>query len=224
MSDNENQNVEEVVQPETEAVQASPESPKEPQKGSAEYNFREARKAIEERNRRIQELEYQLQNQQQSQVSHDESDELEDVGADDYLTRRQAEQLALRKAQELIAAQEKNTLEDRTRGKFKDYDDVVTDENVRELIEDDRDLADSISNSPNPYATAYKMIKKSSFYQDKGKKPSREEEKIVKNSQKPVSANAIQSRPLAQANNYAFGSEDERRALYREMTEFASRR
>ena len=43
--------------------------------------------------------------------------------------------------------------------KFKDYDEVVTEDNVKRLIEDDADLADSIRRSSNPYANTYRSIK-----------------------------------------------------------------
>ena len=223
MSEEVKPDVEEVVQPtETEASHKESEKPKEPEKGSAEYNFREARKIMSEQNRRIQELEEHLRSK--DVVSAPQKDELEGVSDDEFLTRKQAEAIALRKAQELLQEQEYSTLEDRTRLKFKDYDDIVTEDNVKQLIEDDRDLADSIKASPNPYVTAYKLIKKSAFYHEKGKKPSRDEEKLVKNAQKPVSSNAVQTRPLQNANSFAFSSKEEKDALYKEMMQYASRR
>lgn len=223
MSEDVKPDVEEVVQPtETEAVVKESEQPKEPEKGSTEYNFREARKIMSEQNRRIHELEEHLRSSAAN--SAQPKDELEGVSDDEFLTRKQAEAIALRKAQELLQEQEYSTLEDRMRLKFKDYDDIVTEEHVKELIEDDRDLADSIKSSPNPYATAYKLIKKSAFYQDKGKKPNKDAEKLVKNAQKPVSSNAVQSRPLSNANAFAFSSKEEKDALYREMMQAASRR
>ena len=219
MSEEVNQNVGEVVQPtETEQVQEVAEKHLE---SSQEYNWKAARQQLSEAQRRIQELEYRLQSQQAPVA--EERDELEGISKDDYLTRGQAEALALRKAQELLQQQEQATAEDRVRLKFKDYDDVVTDDNLKELIENDEDVWNSLKASPNPYAAAYKLIKKSAFYSEKSKKRNPDAEKIVKNAQKPVSSNAVQARPLASANAYAT-NQAERKALYEEMMGYASRR
>jgi hypothetical protein len=51
-----------------------------------------------------------------------------------------------------------------------------------------------------------------------------EAEKIIKNAQKPVSSNAVQTRPLASANSYAALGAEERKSLYEEMMNSASRR
>jgi hypothetical protein len=224
MSEVENNNVEVVVEPsESETAQSDSSQQKEPQKGSAEYNFREARKIMQEQNRRIQELEERARYQHQAPVA-EPPDELEGLGQDEVLTRRQAEAIALRKTQEILAEREYATAEDRARLKFRDYDDVVTEENVKELIEDDPDVAEAIRNSPNPHVTAYKLIRKTNAGLEKVKKKSVEAEKVVKNAQKPVSSNAVQARPLANANSYAFSGEDERQAMYREMMDAARRR
>lgn len=224
-----NSNVEqEVVAPEEESsseVKIQSQS-QEPEYGSKEYNMREMRKLIERQDREIQDLKELAYQRMQPQAKEDEDDDLDGVDKDALLTRGQAERLAFRKAQELIQQQEVANLEDKTRLKFRDYDDVVTEENVKNLIDDDRDLADSIKNSPNPYATAYKFIKKASFYQESTKKkpPKEEAEKIIKNAQKPVSANAVQSRPLSQANAYMNLNEQEKVDVYREMMHYAGRR
>lgn len=222
MSEDENDNVEAVVEPsETETTQEDSVQQKEPQKGSKDYNFAEARRIMQEQNRRIAELEERARYYQQPVA--EQKDELEGLGQDEVLTRRQAEAIALRKAQEMLAERDHATAEDRARLKFRDYDDVVTDQNVRELIEDDPDLADAIRNATNPHMTAYKLIKKTKPAEKMVKK-SMEAEKIIKNAQKPVSSNAVQTRPLASANSYAALGAEERQALYREMMESSSRR
>jgi hypothetical protein len=132
----------------------------------------------------------------------------------------------MRTVHEVLAEKEQSQVEDKMRLKFRDYDDVVTNENIKDLIEDDRDFADALASSANPALAAYKAIKKAAFYQNKKteKKPSIEAEKIVKNAAKPVSTNAVQNRPLATAESFSRASDSERAALYREMQEFASRR
>ena len=231
MSEEENSNVEqEVVQPsETEQVQETQET-RSPQKGSAEYNFREMRLAMEEQKRIIQDLQYQAQ-QRNAPQQQQEVDYLPGVNDDEIVTKaqlkafnRKVEEDNRRRDEEMRMQQELSFAEDRVRMRHKDYDDVMTDENIQNLIEDDNVLAETIRNSPNAYEAAYKMIKKSAFYQEKGRKPSVDAQKIVKNAQKPVSSNAVQQRPLAQANSYAFANDNERESLYREMQESAKRR
>ena len=200
----ENTDVEVVVEPSSPEIKSEgqqTQESKEPAYGSTEYNFREMRKVVEEQQKRIKELEakaYQPVNEP------DEKDE-ETLDEDDFLTVKQAKRLALKETQELIRQQEINTLEDRTRLKFKDYDDVVTEENVTKLIDNDADLSDSIRRASNPYATAYKLIKKTEFHRTEKEVKNRKQqdvEKIQANATKPGSINAV-SKPLAQANNYA---------------------
>lgn len=212
--------VEEVVAPES--AESKQEVSQEPHKGSQEYNFREMRRLLEEQQRRIKELESIRLPEQKA--SKDDEDNLAD---DDFVTVKQAKKMALREAQELIQQQEAYTLEDRTRLKYRDYDDVVTENNVKQLIEDDQDLAYTIQNSPNPYVSAYKLIKKSAFYkghENMAKKQAQEAERITKNTQKPASASSINSKPLSEANTYASYSDEQLKTALREMEEYARRR
>jgi len=199
---------------------------KEPSRGSPEYNFREMRRLLEEQQRKIRELE-EVRYQQPPPQHHEEVDELAGLRRDDFLTVAQAEKLALKKAEELLYQREIATQEDQTRLKHRDYDSVVNEENIKQLIEDDRDLAESLRAAPNPYATAYKLIKKSSFYAQKeqmNKKRSVEVENLEKNATKPASSNAVQSRPIAEANSFGVMTKAQREELAREMYMSAKRR
>jgi len=209
----ENEDVEVVVEPsEPEITSEQPEQedvPQEPAYGSPEYNFRELRKVAEEQQRELRELRAQVQRPVQQEEPEDDED--------DFLTKKQVKAL--------LQQQEQASLEDKMRIRHRDYDDVVTDENIKRLIENDDDLADSIRRASNPYAVAYKFIKKSAFYSDGQKLNSKKQsdvEKIQKNSQKPASANAA-TKPLQSANSYASMSQGEMDALYKEMMECASR-
>lgn len=227
MSDEENKSVEaEVAQPSETAEVQEVSAPKEPQKGSAEYNFRELRQKMEELQRHNQQLESRLQYQAPPVNQPEPVDELANLRDDDWMTAKQAKALAMRTYQELAAQQEQLQIEDKMRIRFRDYDEVVTSENIKELVDDDRDFADVLASSANPALAAYKAIKKAAFYQNKKteKRVSPEAEKIVKNAAKPVSANTVQQRPLAGADSFARSSDTERAALYKEMQEFASRR
>lgn len=207
----ENEDVEVVVEPSEPEVTSEQseqeEVSKEPAYGSQEYNFRELRRIAEEQQRELRELRAQVQRPVQQEEPDDDED--------DFLTKKQV--------REMLQQQEQASLEDKMRIRFKDYDDVVTDENIKKLIENDDDLADSIRRASNPYATAYKLVRKSAFYSDEQKLKSKKHsdvEKIHKNSQKPASANAA-TKPLQNANSYANMSKAEMDALYKEMIECA---
>ena len=229
MSDSQTQDVGDLVNPvEAETTQpiaqSTEEVSKEPSRGSQEYNFREMRKLIEEQSRKIRDLEdtrYQSSPHQQEEV-----DDLATLRKDDFLTVAQAEKLALRKAEELLHQREIATQEDQVRLRNSDYDQVVNEDNIKQLIEDDRDLVDTLKSAPNPYAAAYKLIKKSNFYnqrEEMQKKKSMEAEKLLKNANKPQSSNAIQSKPLSEANSFIM-NEAMRKEVAKEMYESAKRR
>ena len=78
----------------------------------------------------------------------------------------------------------------------------------------------TIENDPNPFETAYVLIKQSRFYKEKmGNKQN--EERIASNSQKPVSSNTIGKQgPLAQANAFATQSKED---LWAEMQSCSKR-
>lgn len=217
----ENNDVEEdVVDPsnqDQESQEQSEQAVSEPQQGSQEYNFREMRKIVEEQQQRIRELENVRYQQPEAAVEEEEDSSSYDE--DDFLTVKQAKKLAAKQVREMIEQQEFDTLEDRMRMKFKDYDDVVSEENVKKLVENDSDLTDSLRRAANPYATAYKLIKKSAFYSNDNElrnKKNSENERLHKNSQKPGSSNSV-TKPLAKANSYARMSKGEMDALYQEM-------
>ena len=230
MSEIENTDVDqEVVSPADEEVVVDVDESEEPKKGSSEYNFRELRsqlesqkRVVDEQQHRIRELEY---GSAKPESPTDDID-LDKLDGDDFLTVKQAKQMALRQAEELLKKRDFDQLEDRVRMKFKDYDDVVSEENVKKLVEDDNDLADTLRNSPNPYTVAYKLIKKSHFFKESedGKKYKDETNSLKKNAQKPGSSNSVSAKPLAQASAYANRGAQDMNELYREMTEYASRR
>jgi inosine/xanthosine triphosphate pyrophosphatase family protein len=193
----------------------------EEEPGSNAKNFRELRRILKEQQSRIRELEHvALQREQEPVKAHEED---ERINPDDYPTWAQVqkaiEKKAEQKARQLLEEQEIATAEDKVRAKHRDYDDVVTEESVRQLVDDDPILADTLRNSPNPYLAAYRLIKKSSFYQQKvALKESPNAKKIQENVKKPISSNAIQNeRPLAAAHSFASLNSSDREALWREM-------
>jgi len=196
----------------------------EPRPGSQEYNFREMRRILEEQQREIRQLREEQYSRPQP-VQEPEEDELATMRNSDYLTVAQAKKLALQQAEQLLQQREIATQEERARLRYQDYDSVVSDENVQELIKD-RDVAETLRNSPDPYAAAYKMIKNSVSYHTKqqvAQKRSFEGDRIAKNASKPVPSAAVQSKPIAEANNWAM-NEAMRQELAKEMYECAKRK
>lgn len=193
--------------------------------GGDAKNFRELRRILKEQQTRIRELEQVAAPRYQEALPPEEEEE--SINPDDIPTWKQVQKAikkeAEKRAREIVGEHHAMTAEDRFRAKNRDYDEVVTEDNVRQLVDDDPVLADTIRNSPNPYEAAYKLIKKTSFY----KKPegASDAKRIQENAKKPVSSNAVKTeRPLAAAHSWATMGESDRNALYKEMQDCARRR
>lgn len=217
--------VEPVEQEQTQSKAQVKEETQEPRPGSQEYNFREMRRLIEEQQRQIRELSESRSRQEAPHES--EVDELAGLSKTDFLTVAQAEKLAQRKAQELLAEREVSYQEDRMRMRNPDYDSVVNEANIQKLKQEDPELFEAARNSSNPAATAYKLIKKSSFYLEKEppkKQRTQEVEKLEKNASKPMSSNVVPSRPLAEVHDFVSSEKAERDAALKEMYHYSKRR
>lgn len=180
----------------------------QPDKGSKEYNWRQ----LEQKNKQLEQSLYEMKLALDKSVSKKETPE-EDFNSlqdDDLLTISQAKKLAERQAREIVKQElqkiEKEALPRQVKSQYTDYDQVVTPENIEQLIKEDPDLEYDIQVSKNPYARAYKEIKRASFFKAKHEKKAIEE-KIEDNLSKPLSSNSLgQQRPLSLANDYAKGS------------------
>ena len=219
--------VSEVVAPSAEEGTQVQEQSQEPQKGSAEYNFREMRRLLQEQQRRIQELEtqqYQEEPQEQEEDIRFEKDDIPTWGQLEKVIEKKAEQ----KARQLLEKQQKDSLEDRVRMKFKDYDDVVSEEFVENVIKTDPILVQTLKSSPDPYMAAYNIIKKSAYYAEKSqpKKKAVDPALIEQNAKKPVSSNSVKNAPSAAiqaAGVWSSFSEDDKKRAYERMMAAASR-
>lgn len=195
-------------------------------KGSAEYNWAEARRAMDQRDRQIKELEQKV-SQLQVPKTPDPSEDLDrlsetdlaEVGTVKKLIRREAEKVA----QELFKQKEAATVDERLGLKFSDYRDIVSTENIEYLKQNEPELALSlIAMKDEPYSqgvAAYKMIKKLGITPNAA--PSREREKASQNSQKPLSVNAVgKSSAIGNAHMFENGLTPELKAqLLKEMKE-----
>jgi len=126
--------------------------------------------------------------------------------------RQMAEKLAEKKAKQAAMqmmqqyAQQQNIAQDenRARSKYDDYDYVIENFAVP-LIKNDPALAHKIQMSKNPAETAYRLGKLSDDYDASLQKQevSPKAEKILKNSQRPVSSNAVGTPLKNQADNFS---------------------
>ncbi len=204
-----------------EPLEAAETSVKEVAKKDPDHNWKEANKVLKMQQQKIQELEMRL-NAPPPQPVVPEKDEFADMDPNDYLpvgkARQMAERIAEKKAEaaaeKMVAkyAQQQRVVEDeaRARGKYEDYDYVLNTFAIP-LINNDPALAYRIQNSKNPAETAYKLGKLSDAYDEETmKQPTSEKaEKILKNTQRPLSGNAV-SKPLKnQAQDFSKMSKQE---------------
>jgi len=203
-------NEQEAVAPVEATEQTSiPEAPKEPEEGSKEFNFRQMEQKNRQLEQRLFELSEKIGNVAQPVI--EKPDEFAGLQDDDLITFGQVnkitEKLAAQKAAQIVQQEfdkrEKEQQPLKARAAHKDYDQVVNDENIRLLIKEDPDLEHDIRNAKDPYARAYKEVKKSNFFREKYANVE-SKQKLEENSKKPLSSNSLGSqRPLSQANSYS---------------------
>lgn len=169
----------------------------------------------------LEQLKMQMQQHQQKiqQQEQDEPDEFEKLDKRELITIEQAEKLAEKKAkiatkkmlEEYSRTQEEQSRqsriaqdEERVRSKFDDYD-YVLENFALPMIKNDPALAHKIQNSKNPAETAYKLGKLSDEYEATMSKQqtSPKAEKIIKNSNRPTSSNAVTSGLKGQVEDFS---------------------
>lgn len=224
---------EEVAQPATEAVQAQPAESQADKKrrNDAEYNWAEARRKMQELERKNQDLEDRVSKINKPQIPEGEFDELDRLADDDIITKGQTKKLASRMAEQIaeriIKQREASTVDERLSLKFPDFSQVVSKENIELLKEQEPELALTLYHNPDPYAqsiAAYKLLKKLGYGAEVETK-SVEKEKALKNSQKPVSVNAA-TKASAIGNAHLFENgltSDLKAQLWTEMQEARKR-
>ncbi len=189
---------EEVVHQEVEQEQpAQAEAPK------VDVNWQRANEVLKLQQSKIAELEARL-NERPIPQPVEEKDEFASLDPEEYLTvgkaRQMAEKMAEKKAneaarrmvQEYAQQQRMETADQVARGKYSDYDYVIENYAIP-LIKKDAALAYKVQQSANPAETAYKLGKLSDHYEDSMKEAPTSDKaaKILKNSQRPVSGNAL---------------------------------
>ena len=197
---------------------------------SKEMNFAKLREKSEAAEKKSAELERQMkellrrEEERNRPAPTKEEDELSSLAEDDILTVKQARKLATIQAEELIKKtldqRERATLPDRTRGKFEDFDAVMTEENIKKLELDEPGLAQACFVAPNPWEATYKIVKKFIVSQQETK-ASKGDEKMKENLSKPASVNSAgRQGPLNNANLWSEASKED---LYKEMMQAINR-
>ena len=197
---------------------------------SKEMNFAKLREKSEVAEKKSAELERQLKESLRREEERNrpapvkEEDELSSLADDDILTVKQAKKLATMQAEQLInktlEQRERATLPERVRGKFDDYDAIMTEANIKKLEQDEPGLAQACSVAPNPWEATYKIVKKFIVPQQETK-AIKGDEKMKENLSKPASVNSAgRQGPLNNANLWSEASKED---LYKEMMQAANR-
>lgn len=192
-----------------------------------DYNWRQMRSAMEELQRSNQDLRTQLQSN--APTPEPEIDELDQMADDDILTKAQAARLVEKKAytlakkaaRELFKERELDTLDDRVKAKYPDYNNVVTQENLEELKRDPL-FVKSLKGLEDPWDQAsyvYEQLK------IRGVTPQavREKQQLENNASKPRSTQSLGGpSPLHAADQYSMWPDPKlKEQLYKEMTQAA---
>lgn len=181
------------------------------QPSQAEINWKQANEVMRANQQRIDELERRLV--EKERASADEQDEFENLDDEDYTQNKALKKLnkeirELKKAlgnQVVSTEQQKiNQCEQQARNTHDDYDYVIENFAIP-LIKNDPALAYKVQNSKNPAETAYKLGKLSDSYEETTMKQqtNSKSERILKNSSRPVSSNAVGSPLKSQADQFS---------------------
>jgi DNA repair exonuclease SbcCD ATPase subunit len=221
-----------------EEVQQPEATPTEDKRRDVEHNWKQARtviasqqQAVAERDQKINQLEQRL-NELQLQ-----REEIEDkYDPEEYATNKHVDKVADKKVtkktkvlEEKIHNLEKKLhdadqkrLESEVAAQYDDYEYVV--ENFAlPMVQKDPALAAALRASPNPYAMAYRMAKASDEYessQAKQDKPNPKAQKILKNSERPVAAQAAGGSLKSQTEYFSNLSPQQ---IWQKSQEYASR-
>jgi hypothetical protein len=204
MTEEENMGVEETQEATAQAAESvehddvsqEAQESEQSQRNDAEYNWAEMRRKMREKDQQIEELRNQFSQISRREPTQEEKDELEQLAEDDILTVAQAKKLAQKMArktaEEVIKQREAATVEERVQLKFNDYNEVVSQKNIDYLKTTEPELARSLASMSDPYeqaVAAYKLLKRVGIKPEE--KNTLEKKKVVKNSGKPLSVNAV---------------------------------
>lgn len=200
-------------------------------RNDAEYNWNEARRRMQELERRALESEAELGRIRQQFKPQEVEDPLAKLSKDDIITVAQAEQIAERKAEikakkiveEYLQQKEADTVEDRIQAKHPDFNSVVTEDSIAQLKQQHPEIAESLhALRTNPYKQAkaiYDAVK--AFVPQKATSVQQmlDKKRATENAAKPMSVQAAPKQSvLGNAQMFENGLTPELRTqLYKEM-------
>ena len=193
------------------------ESPEKFEESQQEKNWKEIRNALKDLKKENQYLRQQALQAQQTQKQPTQPDPDDD---EPYVTPRKLEK-RIHDLETQLKAKDAESVEDRLRYKYSDYDEVVSTDNVEYLQQHDPELVMSIQRlSDDPYkqaTAAYKLLKKTDYYMNKGSVE--DKNKAENNSRKPVSVQSVRKQGvLSETNRFANGlTNDLKKSLWKEM-------
>lgn len=194
-------------------------------------NWKEARRKMQELEARVREQDELIRKQS---APKPEEDELSKLGDEDIITygqhKKATAKLAKEIAAQVIKEHEASTVDERLNLKYPDFAQVVTKENIELLKENEPELAESLSYYPDPFKqgiAVYKLLKKAGVTEGEvvANTSTKEKERATKNSQKPVSVNAVTKQSaIGNAHMFENGLTPELKAsLLKEMKEASKR-
>ncbi len=204
--------------------EAQPSSAAEAEDKTQDRNWREMRRTVEE----LKNHNYALQAEvakinappPEPEPIDPRDDDISTVGETKKLFRKNEKELE--KLKEELRRREAQTVEERVRLKYADYDAVVNKENLEHLFTAAPELVNMLkATNQDPYSQAlgaYKLMKKFGVVGE-------ENEKFKENQTKPRSVNSVgQTSALSQANAFSRGLTPElRKQLFQEMQEAAKK-
>jgi hypothetical protein len=204
--------------------EAQPPSKEVTEDKTQDRNWREMRRTVEE----LKNHNYALQAEvakinapaPEPEPIDPRDDDISTIGETKKLFRQNEKELE--KLKEDIRRREAQTVEERVRLKYADYDAVVNKENLERLFTAAPELVNMLkATTQDPYAQAlgaYKLMKKFGVVGE-------ETEKFKENQTKPRSVNSVgQTSALSQANAFSRGlTPDLRKQLWNEMKEAAKK-
>ncbi len=192
------------------------------EENSKEYNFkklRETNRQLEERVRKSEETLNSIAASNQQSTSSIEENE---IGEEDLVEGKHLKK-AITKIEEMIVQKEMEAIPDKLRGRFSDFDEVVTQENLNKLKDTEPEMYRTIRTGTDLFAkgiAAYKTLKSLGIVQE-DKNYMKHKEQVQSNHKKPLSAQSINGAgALHEANIFANGLTPElQKQLRKEMAE-----
>lgn len=197
------------------------EEPKQESKADPDRNWREVHQVLKGQKQEIEELRNQLKERaEKANLPPPEPDEFADLDPNDIVTVAQAKNMAQKLAAKTAKEAAKEIVEQyvgkydqnqrvaqdeqRMRSNVQDYDYVVENFTIP-LIKNDPALARMVQTSKNPAETAYKLGKLHDSYEEQNmpKQTSPKAEKVLKNSSRPLSSNAVGNPLKSQAEEFS---------------------